>query len=101
MIFHSLISFFYKFIGSDYPITVEIIENFDAIQYFFFTNFLAYKSLYTIQIALRFTFKMEYLYTEFLLPVDLLYLKQEADDFEEAKQAKLDDEIAKTSSNRK
>jgi hypothetical protein len=44
---------------------------------------------------------MEYLYTDFLLPIDLLYLKQEADDFETAKQEKIDDEIAKSSSNRK
>jgi len=91
MIFRSLTPFFYKFIGADYPITVEALENFSAIQYYFFTDFLDFNSLYDIQIFLRYAIKMEYLYTEFLLPIELVALKGRADKLEEERKDRMKD----------
>jgi len=92
--FHSLTSFFYNFIGSNSPVTAEFLENFDAIQYYFFTNFLAYKYLYDIQIFLRFSIKVDYSYSDFLLPVDLLYLHQQAEKIEEERKKTAEESAA-------
>lgn len=82
MTFPLLTSFFYKFIGADYPITVEAIENFSAVQYYFFTDFLDFNILYDIQIFLRYAIKMEYSYTDFILPIELISLKIRAEKLE-------------------
>ena len=87
-IFHLLTSFFFNFIGSDYPITVDSIENYDAIQYYFFTNFLAHKYLWDVQILLRFSLKVDFAYSDFQLPVELMYLYQQAEKIEQEKKDK-------------
>jgi len=89
--FHLLISFFYKFIGADYPVTTEALENFGAVQYYFFTDFLDFNSLYDIQIFLRFSLKMEYLYTDFVLPIELLSLKVRSEKLEEERKNRLEE----------
>lgn len=91
MISHLLISFFYKYIGADYPITQGVVDNFDALQYYFFTNFLDFKYLFDVQIFLRFVLKMEYLYTDYILPLELTYLHQQAEKLEETRKNQLDD----------
>jgi len=91
MIYHLLISFFYNYIGADYPVTLESVDNFEAIQYYFFTNFYSHHYLYDIQVLLRFSLKMEYLYTEYILPIDLVYLQQRAEQLEVDRKKQFDD----------
>lgn len=90
-IFHLLTSFFYNFIGADYPITSEVVDNFEAIQYYFFTNFYSRNFLYDIQVLLRFSLKMEYIYTEYILPIELAYLQQRAEQLEIERKKQFDD----------
>ena len=59
-------------------------------QYYFFTNFLSHNYLVDIQIFLRMSLKMEYMYTEFLVPAELLYMYSQAEKLETEKQARLE-----------
>ena len=90
-IFHLLTSFFYNYIGADYPIDVDSVDNFEAVQYYFFTNFYSRNYLYDIQVLLRFSLKMEYTYTEYILPLDLIYLQQRAEQLEAERKKQFED----------
>ena len=94
MRFHLLTSFFYNFIGADYAITAEVIEYFELEQYYFFTNFSTKEYLCDIQMQLRFSLKMEYWYTDLLLPLDFEYFKVQSNKLEKQKKEDLE-EIAK------
>ena len=83
MTFRSLISFFYKFFGGDSPITIDVIDIFEIIQYYFFVHCFDFEQLIEIQIALRASLKMEYLYTEFITPEMLLHYFTKAEKIEE------------------
>ena len=67
------------------------MDNFETIQYYFFTNFYSRTYLYDIQILLRFSLKMEYVYTDYLLPIDLAYLQQRAEQLDTERKKQFDD----------
>lgn len=80
--------FFYKFLSGDTPINSDTLDGYDAVQYYFFTNFLTSKYLLDLQILLRFQLKFEYSYTDFITPLEILHLFQRAEEIEEEKKNK-------------
>jgi hypothetical protein len=70
---------------------VGILDSYEYIQYFFFTNYLSREYLSDLQILLRFQLKTEYLYTESISPLELLHLYDTASKIEEEKKKKLEE----------
>ena len=85
-----LTSFFFNFFGGDEALSEDIIEVYEQLQYYFITNFYSFAYLLDIQIFLRFSLKMEYLYTDGLTPIELMMLAQRAEQLEADKKAELD-----------
>lgn len=51
---------------------MEFLDDYDAIQYYFMTNFLSYDYITDLQLMMRFSIKLDYTYSEFLTPVMFL-----------------------------
>lgn len=77
--------------SGDSPINQDTLEGYDAVQYYFFTNFLTQRYLLDIQILLRFQLKTEYSYTDFITPLELLHFLRRAEEIEEEKKKREED----------
>lgn len=91
MKFHSLICFFNKYIGSDYPIDEEVWNHLDNKEMHFFTNGLSYAELMEIEVLLRFSLKMEFMYTQYITPLELLGYVSISNRLEEARKKSMED----------
>lgn len=90
MKFRLLTYFFYNFLTGDSPVNSDTLDGYDAVQYYFFTNFLTRQYLWDVQILLRFQLKTEYTYTDIITPLELLHLLRRAEQIEEERK-KLDE----------
>jgi hypothetical protein len=89
--FRSLTCFFSKYIGSDYPLDLDVWTYLDNKIFYFFTNGLFYKDLLEVEVLLRFSLKMEFAYVQNITPIDLLNYLSISDRLEEARKKSMED----------
>lgn len=84
MTFHLLTCFFHKFFGSG-EITELVYDLYQRLLFQFFHNGLVYKEIIDIEILLRATLKMEFGFSETLIPADFMNYFTRAMEIEDAK----------------
>ena len=86
--FRSRTSFFSSILNTDIPITLEYYEIIESVLFGFFHNGLTYEDILGIQIFLRASIKTEFMFTEFITPIEFMNLYNIAQKIE---QKKIDD----------
>ena len=84
-------SFFSSFLNVDLPITQEYYNLIENILFTFFHNGLTYKEILELQIYLRAAIKTEFLFTEFITPIELMNFYNIAQEIEKAKEKHLEE----------
>lgn len=74
---------FSNYLGIDFPITLDFLDDYDALQYYFITDYLGYEYITDLQLMMRFSIKLDYAYSDMLTPVIFLGWKAKMDRIEE------------------
>ena len=88
--FRSRTSFFKGFLNTDLLITQEYYDLIQEILFQFFHNGLSYKDILQVQIFLRAVIKTEFMFTDFIAPVELMNYYNIAVEIEQKKQEDLE-----------